>query len=915
MRKYLILAALVLVLAVAVPFLNPQPTANIPFGVGCSWPPAPNWNLGAGGCTCQNDDLTINGSVIVSGAGVSLTMDNCTIRFNCTAPLACGMLVQNGGMLTMDNRSVTINATTNPYTFRILGPANTMAAVINSTVSGAGASSGNLALTGLYADPSGVGPIILQMANSTVINGYRGVVVYDSSFAAWNSIRVMLLNNTIVNNSDIGIYNYKINGTVIQENIVNNNGPYGIRIRESWGVLVKNNTVSYNNGTGISVQNSNLTLRNITYNYIYKNNGDGIFNLNPLDGFDIRFNTILNNSGWGVFSLETGSASQCIIRNNTMCYNTNTTYWTSVGGADYGGVPPQGNKFCVNVSKPVKGGCTNSDEVKFNVSGNPISWCTGCGAWNGMSNCTLNIDNIYQGFTLTPGAYHEASITFNGTAIGDGYHNVSVRCDPYDNTADDDRTDFIRDTVPPSYDNQSNSGGGGTCGTSNINLAVRWTDSTCNVSYITLSTNETHSYMNYTNGTYGSPIAAGWKANWTNFSWWNESIKNNWINWFVWANDSAGNENKSSNATFLASPCTTESVVVGGSPGGGGLGGGIEPYSCYKTMLVYTFNNVPVGTYSNVNYTKYCHEMRLDSFYTSAAGNAKFTIKPLDNGTAPPEGKVYRYYDASIGSLNQSISQVKVGFGINNSWLSLNNVAYSDIKIFGFNGTDWKEIIRRNAGSDENATYYQADVILPATLAVVGIPECPQCPVPSNWSACVEGNQTRSAYACSANTSYVCAPAQEKRPCAPECSPCPATISGRCVDSQKRSMYFYCNESTQFLCANYTAAESCGITAFPQINLPQLMAPKNAVEWIQTVSFAGVLAVIIALGAFYVFRVRKKAAIKTVAKKPVEPKPKAKPVKAVKAKPVKPQKVNAKKVMPEEKSKINSQKKNTKKVR
>ncbi|MEM5804282.1 MAG: right-handed parallel beta-helix repeat-containing protein [Candidatus Aenigmatarchaeota archaeon] len=855
MRKYVILAALVVLLAVAVPFMEPRPTAAAFVGAGCAGGPpgAGSWNLLAGGCACQNEDFIINGSVVVSGGGVSLTMDNCTIRFNCASPLGCGMLVSMGGALTMDNQSMTVNATPNAYTFRLLGSGGANAFIRNSTVSGVGAASGALALTGLYVEGSGAAGMVLHMENSTVVNGYRGVVASDAGTAPWNTLRLTLLNNTIANNTGYGVYNYMLNGTVIDSNIIDGNGNDSVRIENSYGVRAINNTITNNKGAGVWVQASNMTSRNITYNYIFNNSGDGIHVQNSLDSIDIKFNTILNNTGWGIWSFEGGSAGQNVIRNNTMCYNGNTTYWTNTGGSDYGGAPPMGNTFCVNISMPVKGGCTNSDEVRFNVSGNPLSWCAGCGAFSGMTNCTLSIDDAQKNWTLTPGAYHESVLAFNGTAVGDGPHNVSVHCDPYDNIAQV-MTDYIRDTVPPLFDNQSSSGGGQPCGVSNINLAVHWEDSTCNVSYVTLSTNETGAHEN--KSAYGSPLQAGWKSNWTNFSWWNESVKNRWINWFVWANDSAGNWNYSTNATFLADPCTTESVVTGGSPGGGGLGGA-EPYSCSKASLVYTFNGVPAGTYTNANYTKYCHDIRLDSFYKSVAGSAKFTFRPLDSAAPLKEGLAYRYYNASLDTPNATVSEVKIGFAVNNSWLLATGIGYSDIMMLGFNGTGWTELARRNVGRDDNATYYQADIVLPAVLAVVGVPEC-KCPAPSNWSACIQGNQTRSDYDCNATTGYTCVPVERKRPCL-ECPACPAPIHGKCVNGLKKSMYFYCNETTDYACMNYTVEESCAVLpGLPQIDFGKLISPQSPAEWVQTGSVAGVAAVVAAVAAYHFLRVRKR---------------------------------------------------------
>lgn len=801
------------------------PTAAVLIGGGCSGgPPAlGNWNLIVGGCLCQNDDLTVNGSVVANGVGgISLTMSNCTIRFNCAAPVGCGMLVQNGASLVMGNLSVAINASSNPFYFKILGPGNTMADIRNSTISGAGMSSGDLTLTGVYADPAGAGPTILNMANSTVINGYSGVVAYDSGAAAPSSSRVALLNNTIANNSNIGIYNNKINGTVIQNNVVKSNGPYGIFVQQSWGVYVNNNTVTYNNGTGIWVQNSNLTGRNITYNYIYKNNGDGIHNMNPLSGFDIKFNKILNNSGWGVWSFEGGSAGQCSIQNNTMCYNTNTTYWTSApGGADYGGVPPMYNKFCVNVSRPIKGGCTNSDEVKFYVSGNPISWKA---PPSGFTNCTLKIDNVYNGSVITPGAYEEASIIFNGTAVGDGKHNFTVRCDPYDNTADDDGGNYTRDTQGPQHSGQGSSGGSGGGGgpgcVANVTLAVFWYDGSCNVSYAVLSTNETTAHKNYTGGDngYGSPKVVEWNETWTNFSWWNETDRNLWINWMVWANDSAGNWNSTDNATFQAVPCT-ESIIQASGGGSSSSGAAAPPSDCQAYLGNMTISKVMSAR------TVFCRP-QTDfvlfniTFASPLEMTSKLTIEAINQPPDVPEPTTatYKYFALTAVNITDAyLSAVVAEFVVSGEWINETGLNESDIGLYRWNGKAWEA---QPTVQKANTTNFYAELTSVETgvFAIAAAKSCPSCPAAASWGACVDDRQVRTDWACSEDTDFVCQNFTTSRNCV-----CPVlchdTAETDCMESRKNVTTYSCSEETDFACVPKTEEVGCA----PK--LPQLLLP------------------------------------------------------------------------------------------
>ncbi len=88
-----------------------------------------------------------------------------------------------------------------------------------------------------------------------------------------------------------------------------------------------------------------------------------------------------------------------------------------------------------------------------------------------------------------------------------------------------------------------------------------------NLSYAVLSTNESGGWVNYTDGTYGSPMYIGSNItwNWSNFTWWNESILgDSYVGWRIWYNDTAGNWNGTDIQSFRvvdwgsyapASPC------------------------------------------------------------------------------------------------------------------------------------------------------------------------------------------------------------------------------------------------------------------------------------------------------------------------------------------------------------------------
>ena len=118
---------------------------------------------------------------------------------------------------------------------------------------------------------------------------------------------------------------------------------------------------------------------------------------------------------------------------------------------------------------------------------------------------------------------------------------------------------FVNITVmKPQY---SNNGSNSTTYTGDpILLYTKWDDNV-NLSYAILSTNETGVWKNYTDNTYESPKTLSGLSDWSNFTWQNNSLVGTLIiAWKIYANDTEGYENVTSEMTFTAYGC---SIAIG----------------------------------------------------------------------------------------------------------------------------------------------------------------------------------------------------------------------------------------------------------------------------------------------------------------------------------------------------------------
>ena len=872
----LVMALLTVAFYLSVPS---PPTAAAFTGAGCGGGP-PSWGdwVINGPCTCENETVILNGNLRILGMcpPITFTMRNCTILFNVSRNGEYG--VMNLGrleMLDLDNNSATTNdrssfqSLNESFRYNFTTTDGTICSgsgqviINNSLIKNTGYQNFSLGYTeirgtvfencnGLYLYQENHSIIenntfsnvncAINLSNSTNVTITRNIFVNNNaSIYLADSVNNSVSDNTIFGGNNaiqlIG-FAYGSNYNRLHDNRAYNGTNGGIYVLNSHNNTIISNSV-VNNSYGIYLEASENTT--LDYNYVYLNRGDGIITNSTTSTFTIYSNTILNNSGWAIWNVNTDPAHQADIQGNTMCFNGNTTYWYA-SGSDYGGFAPKNNRFCVNITRPIKGGCTSSDEVEFYVDGNPLAWLP-FGA--GRTNCSLYIDDIVKNYTNPPirGVNQTVKLSFNGTEIGDGEHKLAVKCDPEGNTAEDE-ANYTRDTQGPFFNYTETDA---EC--ENVTLAVYWYDG-CNVSYAILSTNETYSYKNYTNGTYGSPKVIEWNQSWSNFSWWNSSMANKMINWLVWANDSAGNWNHTTNATFLAQPCEV-SIVTGGGGGGAApppspcsVSGGnmtIAPVSKGKVVSCYLSN-----TFRLFNLT----------FAVKKTETSKITIYeiPQPAGVPNPTVATYKFFNLTALNLTDSdLSKLVVEFVVPNDWMKEKNVVASSVSLFRWDGEGWEAQPTWVKLESSNNTYFYASLYSIETniFAIAAGKSCPVCPSPTEWSECINGTQTRTEWTCSEETGFECKNFTRTRRCAcPECPP--PTEWSECINNTQTRIVYTCSEQTGFECVEVEEVRECR----PALLFP-IWEDFQQAPFETKIAAAVALVAVVAAAALLYFKIKK----------------------------------------------------------
>jgi hypothetical protein len=93
------------------------------------------------------------------------------------------------------------------------------------------------------------------------------------------------------------------------------------------------------------------------------------------------------------------------------------------------------------------------------------------------------------------------------------------------------------------------------------------------------------------------------------------------------------------------------------------------------------------------------------------------------------------------------------------------------------------------------------------------IKQCPVCSLPSEWSVCVDGRQSRSNYICSEETKFECTEVTEERFCEmPKCPSCPLpTEWSECIANLQTRTNYECSAATGYECEGFKEEQQCEI--------------------------------------------------------------------------------------------------------
>lgn len=155
-------------------------------------------------------------------------------------------------------------------------------------------------------------------------------------------------------------------------------------------------------------------------------------------------------------------------------------------------------------------------------------------------------------------------------------------------------------------------------------------------------------------------------------------------------------------------------VAPSSGGGGGGGGGGVvtaEPFDNILTYLTIDGNliaNTPVPfNFSKVPelgiYEIPVTGMENELFVSMRVELLKGTSKLV---TSPPSGVVYKNVNIWPGS--RRIKEALINFKVENSWLSNNNLAGSDVKMLKWDGSTWLQLETSEIRKDADFTYFEA---------------------------------------------------------------------------------------------------------------------------------------------------------------------------------------------------------------
>ncbi|MEM5834816.1 MAG: PGF-pre-PGF domain-containing protein [Candidatus Aenigmatarchaeota archaeon] len=226
------------------------------------------------------------------------------------------------------------------------------------------------------------------------------------------------------------------------------------------------------------------------------------------------------------------------------------------------------------------------------------------------------------------------------------------------------------------------------------------------------------------------------------------------------------------------SNCPQDCGICPGPPGGGGPTIYIPPnisISPYNFSLVLKNLSSFIPVYVEIPSEKSLSIIALIVETKTNLNELNLTIERLFEKPAYVNSSSENDYTyIQIISSSQDIFRLKFKFKVEKSWFrekGINNA--SIISMFKFKEKSWEKLFTMLIHEDSDYYYYYSQCWGLSLFSIgtykeevaIPIPSCPLCPSDTDWTACVNNEQSRIRYVCGNETGYVCLPIVEKRSC------------------------------------------------------------------------------------------------------------------------------------------------------
>lgn len=253
---------------------------------------------------------------------------------------------------------------------------------------------------------------------------------------------------------------------------------------------------------------------------------------------------------------------------------------------------------------------------------------------------------------------------------------------------------------------------------------------------------------------------------------------------------------------------TASSGDTTSTTGGGGTAAAVE---FTKTIATASPTQPAVATIESLKAkTLKVDEVTID--VKESVNNVKVTVKEssLPAGAtiaiSTDSGATYKYLDITTSVANEKIDKVTIKFKVEKSWITNKTIASSTISLQRYANNQWNKLTTTKLSEDDTYIYYEAESPGLSVFTITGekksavTQECPfDCcsgEVDYNDKSCASG------YECKDRKCVVTAPKK-----CPTCAEC--TEWGECVDKEQTRTCYKCSADTNYKCQAYPETKSC----------------------------------------------------------------------------------------------------------